>query len=158
MSRFGQLEETFDLPSLEDLTQGEGAEDMEDIKQQAQQLAQSYQQRDHLEMHEQEMDEISQLAIEYGKSLHDFGMSVEVRHAGEIFNAASGMLKLAFDARQAKLDKKLKLMKLEMDRIKLDRSLKTEEEPEEASNVRVLDRNELLEQLKQIRQSDELNR
>ena len=158
MSRFTQLEDTFDLPSLEDLSQEHTSQDMEEVKQQAQELAQSYQQRDHLEMHEQEMDEISQLAIDYGKSLHDFGMSVEVRHAGEIFSAATGMLKLAFDARQAKLDKKLKLMKLEMDKIKMDRSAKTEDEPEDTGNVRVLDRNELLAQLKELSQSGELNR
>ena len=148
MTRFGQLEETFDLPNLEELTQVQSVDS--DVRQQAQQLAQSFEERDHFEIHETEMDEISHLAVEYGKSLHDLGMSVEVKHAGEIFNAAGNMLKIAMDARQLKLEKKLRMMKLEMDQIRLDRGATGATQEVETGNVRVLDRNELLAQLRDI--------
>ena len=152
MTRFGQLEETFDLPNLEELTQ-DSTQDS-DVRKSAQALAQSFEDRDHFEIHETEMDEISHLAVEYGKSLHDLGMSVEVKHAGEIFNAAGNMLKIAMDARQLKLEKKLRIMKLEMDQIRLDRGATGPTQEVETGNVRILDRNELLAQLRDIAKSN----
>jgi RNase P/RNase MRP subunit p29 len=148
MSRFEQLENAFDLPRLEDslvdkidATQAlESAEDLE----------QDFKQRDHFELHDQEMDEIANLAVEYGKTLHDLGLNVEIRNAGEIFNASSNMLKIAVDARNLKVEKKLKLLKLELDRLKLDRSLPDPGETAEREHVTVLDRNALLAQIKTL--------
>lgn len=147
MSRFGKLEETFDIPELDTITT-----DPEVVVDQAQELATSYANTDCDQLHDEEMDEIAQLAMEYGKSLHDLGMNVEVKHAGEIFTASGNMLKIASDARNAKMEKKLKLMKLELDRVKLERS--TPERPEliENSQVTVIDRNELLNQIKALTQ------
>ena len=147
MSRFGKLEETFDIPELNNQVP-----DPDVVMDQATQLTTTYENTDSDQLHDEEMDEIAQLALEYGKSLHDLGMNVEVKHAGEIFNASGNMLKIASDARNAKMEKKLKLMKLELDRVKLERS--TPERPEliENSQVTVLDRNELLNQIKALTQ------
>ena len=150
MSRFSTLEDTFDLPRLEDSIQVMNADQ---ALEKADEFEQEFKNKDHFELHDEEMDEISATAIEYGKSLHDLGMNVEVKHAGEIFNASGNMLKIASDARNAKMEKKLKLMKLELDRVKLERS--TPERPEliENSQVTVIDRNELLNQIKALTQT-----
>lgn len=145
MSRFGKLEETFDIPELNSMVP-----DPEEALDQADALSDTYANTDPDQLHDEEMDEIAQLALEYGKSLHDLGMNVEVKHAGEIFTASGNMLKIASDARNAKMEKKLKLMKLELDRLKLDRSLPENPELIEQSQVTVLDRNDLLTQIRAV--------
>lgn len=148
MSRFEKLEETFDLPPLE--VESKNNPDPQQLINQADDLQQNWEQTDHAQVHDQEMDEIAHLAVEYGKTLHDLGMSVEVKHAGEIFNASGTMLKVAMDARNAKMEKKLKLLKLELDRLKLDRTLPDALETVEAENVTILDRNALLAQIREL--------
>lgn len=148
MSRFEKLEETFDLPKLEDVL----AENLttEQQLEEARELEQQFKSQDHFEAHDQEMDEIASLAVEYGKTLHDLGMSVEVKHAGEIFTASGNMLKVALDARNSKMEKKLKMMRLELDKLKLDRQMPESNETIEAQNVTILDRNALLQQIQDI--------
>lgn len=148
MSRFEQLENAFDLPRLEDsVIQHLDATQMMNS---AENLEQDFKQKDHFELHDEEMDEIANLAVEYGKTLHDLGLNVEIRNAGEIFNASSNMLKIAVDAKNLKVEKKLKLLKLELDRLKLDRSMPDPGEKAEREHVTVLDRNALLAQIKTL--------
>lgn len=147
MSRFGKLEDTFDLPPLEEVTASADPQHLVDA---SEKLATNYEQLDHVAVHDEEMDEISDLAVEYGKSLHDLGMSVEVKHAGEIFTASSNMLKIAMEARNSKMEKKLKLLKLELDRLKLDRTMPEVSEQVNSEQVTVLDRNTLLDQIKSL--------
>lgn len=146
MSRFETLEQAFELPRLEDSVESEDQSLLDDAKQ----LATDYDQKDPSVLHDEEMDEIADLAVEYGKSLHDLGMNVEVKHAGEIFTASSNMLKIAVDARNSKMEKKLKLLKLELDRLRLDRTNPDPGETITQANVTVLDRNALLEQIKSL--------
>jgi len=148
MSRFEKLEDTFELPRLEDVLADNQIP--EAVVEQAKALEKDYKDKDHFELHDEEMDEISEVALEYGKTLHDLGMSVEVKNAGEIFTASSNMIKIALDARNLKMEKKLKLLKLELDRLKLDRSMPEANETIEAENVKVLDRNQLLDQIREV--------
>lgn len=150
MSRFEKLEQTFDLPPLELIAEPDSEVNAQDVIHKAEELQASWRQEDHAQVHDEEMDEIASLAVEYGKTLHDLGMSVEVKHAGEIFNASGNMLKVALDARNAKMEKKLKLLKLELDRLKLDRTTPDATETVEAQNVTVLDRNALLAQIREL--------
>lgn len=150
MSRFDTLENTFDLPRLEDSLQ----ELAETTLEQAQELEKDFNTQDHFELHDQEMDEIAGLAVEYGKSLHELGMNVEVKHAGEIFTASSNMLKVALDARNSKMEKKLKMLRLELDRLKLDRTNPEAAETIQHESVMVLDRNQVLEQIKSLRSNN----
>jgi hypothetical protein len=152
MSRFGALEETFDLPSLEQTEQQLADPDITTMLDNAKTLATEFKQQDHIRVHDDEMDEVSELALEYGKTLHELGLSVEVKNAGEIFTASGNMLKIALDARNSKMEKRLKLMRLELDRLKLDRTNPAAEDVEHPQDVRVLDRNELLQQLKDLTQ------
>lgn len=149
MSRFETLENAFDLPRLEDSLVEVDQPDA-DMVQAAKQLQKDFEQQDPSQLHDEEMDEIANLAVEYGKSLHDLGMNVEVKHAGEIFSASSNMLKIAVDARNAKMEKKLKLLRLELDRLKLDRTNPDPGETITQESVTVLDRNALLEQIKSL--------
>lgn len=146
MSRFEKLEQTFDLPPL---TQ-ECDTSADPLLKVVDELKDTWQQQNPEQLHDEEMDEIASLAVEYGKTLHDLGMSVEVKHAGEIFNASGNMLKVALDARNAKMEKRLKLLKLELDRIKLDRSQPDATDHVSAENVTVLDRNALLAQIREL--------
>jgi hypothetical protein len=148
MSRFETLENAFELPRLEDsLT---STEDEQQLVAAAEALQKDYDQQDPSQLHDEEMDEIADLAVEYGKSLHDLGMNVEVKHAGEIFTASSNMLKIAVDARNSKMEKKIKLLRLELDRLKLDRTNPDPGETINAQQVTVLDRNALLAQIKSL--------
>jgi hypothetical protein len=100
--------------------------------------------------HDVEMDHLADLAIKAHMDLQDLGMNVEIRHAGEIFSSSSQMLKIAVDAKNAKVDKKLKMLKLQLDKLKLDRATKsTDDEPLDVKAT-MMDRNELLKQLSEI--------
>jgi hypothetical protein len=69
-----------------------------------------------LESTDQEMDELAGLATSSYKDLMDLGMQVDSRFASEIFSVASNMLGHAITAKTAKLDKKLKMIDLQMKR------------------------------------------
>jgi hypothetical protein len=146
MSRFEKLENTFDLPPLSDTT------DLDQALSHADKLTDQIKNLDPEHTHDAEMDEISHLAVEYGKTLHDLGMSVDVKNAGEIFTASSNMLKVALDARNSKMERRLKMLKLELDRIKLERTHPEHNHTQEAENVTVLDRNTLLAQIRELGQ------
>lgn len=151
MKAFQPLEEAFDLPRLEDLVD---PGDAESVLAKSQQLSKDFKSADAGELHDTEMDEIADLALEYGKNLSELGMTVEMRHAGEIFNASATMLKVALDARNSKMERKLKQLKLELDRVKLEKTFPEEKAPADLGNVKVLDRNALLEQLREISNSN----
>ena len=55
------------------------------------------------------MDTYSTEAMKSYKDLMDLGMNVEVRHSGKLFEVASSMLKNAVEAKNAKLEKKLRI-------------------------------------------------
>jgi CRISPR/Cas system CMR-associated protein Cmr5 small subunit len=103
-----------------------------------------------LEASDGEMDELASLATSSYKDLMDLGMQVDSRFASEIFNSASSMLGHAITAKTAKLNKKLKMIDLQLKKAQLDH--KMSEKTEELDNTpvgsgQVLDRNELLKML-----------
>jgi len=99
-----------------------------------------------LEASDEEMDTLARQAVESYKDLMDLGMNVEPRHASEIFGVAERMLNSAITAKNAKVNKKLKMIDLQLKKAKLDM-----DNPEGAvssmSNGSLLDRNELLNRL-----------
>jgi hypothetical protein len=97
-----------------------------------------------------EMDELASLATSSYKDLMDLGMQVDSRFASEIFNSASSMLGHAITAKTAKLNKKLKMIELQLKKATLDQKLVSKEEQIEATPMgegKSLDRNELLKML-----------
>ena len=153
--RFKMLEETFDLPSMDEAADAEvpALEDVAAALEQAKDLEKQFKKMDHYDQHDEEMDELATMAIDAHKNLQDLGMNVEIRHAGEIFSSSSQMLKIAVDARNSKVDKKLRLLKLQLDKMKIDMVANKDGGTVQGTAVK-LDRNELLKQLKQINDDD----
>ena len=97
-----------------------------------------------------EMDELASLATSSYKDLMDLGMQVDSRFASEIFNSASSMLGHAITAKTAKLNKKLKMIELQLKKATLDQKVASKEEQIEATPMgegKSLNRNELLKML-----------
>ena len=99
-----------------------------------------------------EFDALAQRATDAYDDLMDLGMNVEARYSGRIFEVAGGMLKNAIDAKAAKIDKKLKMIELQLKKQKLDQET-TDNDGLSISGdgVIITDRNSLLEKLKQMK-------
>lgn len=103
-----------------------------------------------LDATDSEMDELANLATGSYKDLMDLGMQVDSRFASEIFSVASNMLGHAITAKTAKLDKKLKMIDLQMKKMRLDQQQaaldekKDPEGPVQQGTGVVLSRNDLL--------------
>lgn len=100
-----------------------------------------------LELADQELDELAELATSSYKDLMDLGMQVESRFSSEIFNSASSMLGHAITSKTAKINKKLKQLDLQLKKAQLDQKLQAKTEEIDNTPVgegKALDRNELL--------------
>jgi hypothetical protein len=100
-----------------------------------------------LEEADSELDELADLATASYKDLVDLGLQVESRFSSEIFNAASGFLGHAITAKTAKINKKLKMLDLQMKKAQLDQKMQSKSEEIESTPLgegKSLDRNELL--------------
>lgn len=153
-NRFKTLEDTFDLEpivSTEDTTvEIPDDDDIHAALNRADEIDKQLRSIRGRDEHDDEMDELASLAVQAHKDLQDLGMNVELRHAGEIFSSSSQMLKIAVDAKNNKIDKKLKMLKLQLDKLKLDRAVKSSDGNTVEGTATLLDRNELLKQLGEI--------
>lgn len=122
-----KLEELFDLaPSVEkpaELT----PQPAEDLRSQLQTLDDTIDKIDAalpgvrgLEANDTEMDSLSKMATDSYDELMTLGMQVDSRFASEIFSVASNMLGHAITAKTAKMDKKLKMIDLQLKKMRLD--------------------------------------
>ena len=101
------------------------------------------------EMADKELNEVADKAMNAYEDLMDLGMNVESRYSGRVFEVAGGMLKTSLDAKVAKLDKKLKMIELQLKKEKQDKD--SNNAPGDIVNGEgyvVTDRNSLLERLK----------
>jgi hypothetical protein len=101
------------------------------------------------ELADKELNEVADKAMEAYEDLMDLGMNVEGRYAGRVFEVAGNMLRTNLDAKIAKLDKKLKMVELQLKKEKLDK----EDNNGDSGMLKgdgyvVTDRNSLLEKLK----------
>jgi hypothetical protein len=105
-----------------------------------------------LDNSDEEMDELAKKATETFDDLMDLGMQVDSRYASEIFAVAGAMLGHALTAKTAKLNKKLKMVDLQMKKLKLDQDRAKNSNDNgtdaiETAEGHVLSRNDLLERL-----------
>jgi hypothetical protein len=102
-----------------------------------------------LETGDRELDDLANMAKESYDNLMDLGMQVDSRYASEIFAVAGTMLGHALTAKTAKLNKKLKMVDLQLKKMKIDQdqASKGGDEPVETAHGQVLSRNDLLERL-----------
>lgn len=99
-----------------------------------------------LDTSDKELDELADLAKQSFQDLSDLGMQVDSRYSSEIFSVASNMLGHAITAKNAKLNKKLKMIELQLRKAKLDQDSDTGADIPTATGS-VIDRNELLRRL-----------
>ena len=95
-----------------------------------------------------ELDKLAIEAEESYKTLMDLGMNVDSRYSGRIFEVASTMLRNAIDAKGSKIDKKLKMVELQLKKLKIDKTGGDDTGPvEESDGFVISDRNELMKKL-----------
>jgi len=95
-----------------------------------------------------ELDKLALEAEESYKNLMDLGMNVDSRYSGRIFEVASTMLRNAIDAKSNKIDKKLKMVELQLKKLKIDKDGNDDiGDTVEAEGTIITDRNELMKKL-----------
>jgi hypothetical protein len=102
-----------------------------------------------LEAGDEELDELARMATDSYKDLIDLGMNVDSRFAGTILQTAGVLLGHAITAKTAKMDKKLRMINLQLSKQRLDlqkEKAQGAEPPVDGQGV-VLDRNALLTQI-----------
>jgi hypothetical protein len=114
-----------------------------------------------LETADTELDDLSNLAKENFENLINLAMNVEARYSGPILQSASTLLGHAITAKQTKLDKKLRMVELQLKKAALDHKISRDQKSaSDSPDVQdgegvVLDRNAMLEQiLKQARNTN----
>ena len=102
------------------------------------------------DMADKELNEVADKAMQAYDDLMDLGMNVESRYSGRVFEVAGNMLKTNLDAKVAKLDKKLKMVELQLKKEKMDRDSSPGGDGDIVSGEGyvVTDRNSLIERLK----------
>ena len=93
-----------------------------------------------------EIDQYANESFQAYKDLMDLGMNIEPRLAGRIMEVASSMMGNAINAKNLKVDKKLKMIELQLKKMKLDQN-SPEEEAVTGTGTVVADRNELIKQI-----------
>jgi hypothetical protein len=100
------------------------------------------------ELSDLELDKLALEAEESYKNLMDLGMNIDSRYSGRIFEVASSMLRNAIDAKSQKIDKKLKIVELQLKKLKIDKTGHDDiNEPVESEGMIISDRNELMKKL-----------
>jgi hypothetical protein len=155
-----KLEEEFNLPSIEEATKKESTydtpsyddpnepstdiievQDVEKALSNAEKIDQALQNVKGLNDHDVEMDDIGQQAMDSYQQLMNLGMNVGDREAGHIFDSASKMLKTALEAKESKINAKLKQIDLMVKKARLDGNTS---DNGSGAGGKPLDRNELL--------------
>ena len=157
-----KLEELFNLPPAEDNTPEAAETTIEENRAMIQEVDLAIDKIDaalpfvaDLDVSDNELDELSDLAKEKFQDLIDLGMNVEARFSGHILATAGTLLGHAITAKQAKLDKKLRMVDLQLKKMRLDQQAAKDAQKTdgdklidaEDGHAVVLDRNELLKQI-----------
>ena len=165
-----KLESLFDLPPSTPVEDEPIPQPAEDFRTQLQALDDTIDKIDQalpgvrgLEANDAEMDSLSKMATDSYDELMTLGMQVDSRFASEIFSVASNMLGHAITAKTAKMDKKLKMIDLQLKKMRLDQQQSVIDakagdagggEAMQTAQGMVLSRNDLLERLLRKDQND----
>jgi len=162
-----KLEELLNLPESKEIIKGEEKKSKRDIAREnapAENLFRDIEDIDKIaaalpkvkglgDLADGELDSLAQRATDAYDDLMDLGMNVEPRFSSRIFEVAQSALKNAIDAKSAKIDKKLKMIELQLKKAKLDQDAKGPDS--EGGSIAgegyvITDRNSLLEKLKNM--------
>lgn len=98
-----------------------------------------------------ELDALAAKAEQAYDDLMDLGMNVEARYGARMFEVAGNMLNAAITAKSAKIDKKLKMIELQIKKYAVDKKNgDAENSPINAEGYIIADRNSILEKLKNL--------
>ena len=100
-----------------------------------------------MEEHDGEVDEIAQKALDNFDQLMSLGMNLTDMAAGPVFSSATQMLKVALEARDSKVSRKLKQVDMMIKKANLDHRKDTAAGSTQQVQPNVYDRNELLKML-----------
>jgi hypothetical protein len=105
------------------------------------------------EIADNELDDLAKKATDAYDDIMDLGMNVEARYSARMFEVAASMLGHAIQAKSAKLDKKLKMIDLQLKKQKIDQDTISEDQGVniQGDGVIIADRNSLIEQLKKMK-------
>jgi hypothetical protein len=156
-----KLEELFNLAELEPPKTVEPAVIDTPVHEEVKSLDQSYQAVQEItrglpqikeldELGDAELDSLAKKAETAYDDLMDLGMNVEVRYSGRIFEVAASMMSNAINAKNAKIEKRLKAVDLQLKKLKIDND--SGADPNDVINGQgyvITDRNELLKKLGQ---------
>lgn len=159
-----KLEEILNLPASKELIKAEEKKKQKEAKANAQPLLRDISEFDKIsaalpkveglgDLADSEFDALAQRATDAYDDLMDLGMNVEARYSGRIFEVAGTMLKNAIDAKSAKIDKKLRMIELQIKKQKIDQDASSNEENGinlNGDGYIIADRNSLIEKLKNM--------
>lgn len=97
-----------------------------------------------------ELDSLASKAEKAYEDLMDLGMNVEARYGARMFEVAANMLNAAITAKSAKIDKKLKMVELQIKNLALEKKNNDNAAPVEGEGYILTDRNSILEKLKKM--------
>ena len=97
-----------------------------------------------LESHDNDMDDIAKRAMAKFEDLCDLGGNVPDMHAGKIYEVAGQMLKTALEAKNAKAEKKLKMIELQLKKVRAEQIDIDQGNGDRKQSGGEFDRNELL--------------
>lgn len=150
-----KLEEEFNLPHLDEMDNDNvpattenslPIQSVEEALSISEKINGALQQVRGMEAHDSEMDTIAKQAIESYEQLMSLGMNMTDMAAGPVFNNAANMLKIALEAKDSKVTRKLKQVDLMLKKANLDQraAAKGEDPNGVPTQANVFDRNELL--------------
>lgn len=157
-----KLQELFNLPPAETPTTEEAETTIEENRTLIQEVDSAIDKIDaalpyvnDLDTSDNELDELSDLAKEKFQDLIDLGMNVEARFSGHILATAGTLLGHAITAKQAKIDRKIRTVDLQLKKMRLDQQAAKDAQKTDGDKLldaedgqgMVIDRNELLRQI-----------
>ena len=158
-----KLEELLDLPDSKEIIKKDQKKEKKEIIEQQNETLRDIAEFDKIasalpavkglgDMADGELNEVANKAMEAYDDLMDLGMNVDSRYSGRIFEVAGTMLKTSLDAKVAKLDKKLKMVELQLKKEKMDKEGGTGDDGGivNGEGYIVSDRNSLLEKLRNM--------
>lgn len=125
-----KLEEEFNLPPIAEAIEAEEEQEpvniqtVEDAITVSEKINNALQEVRGMEHHDKEMDNIAQQAVDSYEQLMSLGMNMTDMAAGSVFNNAANMLKIALEAKDSKVHRKLKQVDLMLKKANLDHRIK----------------------------------
>jgi len=97
-----------------------------------------------------ELDALASKAEQAYDDLMDLGMNVDPRYGSRMFEIAAQMMNAAIQAKTNKIDKKLKMVDLQLKKLAIDKKSGSDPESISGEGYILTDRNSILEKLKNM--------